>query len=73
MLLTKNKKVDLIYPDKITLEFYGADISGSINWKIFHGKINLKNLRQQKERYDFSFSDISEECERFRNELLQSK
>ncbi|MBR1487204.1 MAG: helix-turn-helix transcriptional regulator [Synergistaceae bacterium] len=98
MLLTKNKKVVLIYPDKITLEFlaslkvrrkmlnftlrecskklgivisnlnyyerglsypclknliklaefYGADISGSINWKIYHGKINLKNLRQQK-------------------------
>lgn len=122
MLLTKNKKVVLIYPDKITLEFlaslkvrrkmlnftlrecskklgivisnlnyyerglsypclknliklaefYGADISGSINWKIYHGKINLKNLRQQKERYDFSFSDISEECELSKNTLFRA-
>ena len=44
-------------------EFYGADISESINWKVYHGKIKLCELLQQKIKYALSYDEISSECE----------
>lgn len=122
MLLTKNKKVVWIYPDKITLnflaslkerrknlkltireisknigitssclfyyeqgriypclknliklaDFYSADISESINWKVYHGKIKLYDILKQKIKYALSYGEIASECEISKHTLLRA-
>ena len=40
--------------------FYNYDISDSINWKFYPGKIRLWDIAQKKEQYALSYGDISE-------------